>query len=66
MLLEADAVPGAVDELLTEAGGGDDVAGDGVDLLGTDAGTHRVTSGILGLEQDREVIDELAQAPPAT
>ena len=40
--LQADAVAGAVDEVLAVAGRGDDVAGGGVDRLGGDAGPYGV------------------------
>ena len=41
VLLDADPVTGAVDELLAVAGLGDDPAGHAVDVLGGDPGTGR-------------------------
>ena len=51
VLLDADAVTGAMDELLAPARVGDDPAGGGVDLLARgadDGGRHR---GLLRLEE---------------
>src|SRR6476619_6574976 len=46
--LETDAVTGAVLEVLSVAGLGDDVANDRVGVRSGDAGTHRVEAGQLG------------------
>src|SRR5690606_24389032 len=45
---DADAVPGAVDEVLAVAGVGDDRAGRPVDVLAGGAGAHGAESGLLG------------------
>src|SRR5690606_11638438 len=52
---DADAVPGAVDEVLPVAGVGDDRAGRPVDVLAGGAGAHGVESGLLG--GAHEVVD---------
>ena len=63
VLLDADAVAGAVDEPLAVAGVGDDVAGGGVDrprtAVPTTAAAHR---GRLGLVQHGVDLGELGRA----
>ena len=49
MRLQADAVAGAVDEVLAVAGRGDEVARGGVDRLGGHAGPDGAHGGVLGL-----------------
>ena len=59
VLLDPDPVPGAVDEVLAQAGLGDGGARHGVDVLGRDPGSHRVHGGLLRGEQHRVAVAHL-------
>src|SRR5690606_24613481 len=58
---DADAVAGAVDEVVAVAGLGDDVAGGGVDRLARDAGADGFAGGVLGTPQHLVVGGEVGR-----
>ena len=64
VLLDADAVAGAVDELLAPAGLGDDPPGRGVDLLARRADDRRGHRGLLGVEQHGVGLGHLRSGSP--
>src|SRR5205814_452507 len=61
VLLEADAVAGAVDEVGAVAAVGDDAAGHGVDVLGRYAGAHGADGLGLGSLEDGVEVAELGR-----